>query len=458
MNHDRNILIGFFIITLIVYGAGDGTDWLPVGLLGLGLIIFFLEMRLIGQSLSFVAMTVPSFFLFGYIVLLVMPMVLLFNLVESNAKYLYLHSLLVTLIVFPFGVWVANLTRSYSYRSGWQSLYADRKDQKFEFFFWLLLVISFIGLMLFVIFSVRIQLIDLLTGSSANIDEMSMRFAQIELPKPVQYIFEVTRRVLLPICVLFAYFMKWLHGGKWRYIFPIIFVISLFVSLLTLDRSPPLGLFAMLATAYFIVHKGSRKLRWPLIIGLAVLALLVAGIVSIFQYQTETISVGQIFEVAWYVVTVRIFESPITMAMYAFETYNYDTKFLYGEYVRLFSFLPGFEYAESMGDTEPFGAAPVTFVGDLWRNWGWIGIIGGAFSFGFIFQAIQVAIFNKLTVARASVYILLLWGSLAILHGKAIGILTLSVIFLGAGLGLIIRHIEDQKTTGMLVNRSRTTK
>jgi hypothetical protein len=71
--------------------------------------------------------------------------------------------------------------------------------------------------------------------------------------------------------------------------------------------------------------------------------------------------------------------------------------------------------------------------------------VSGAFLFGFIFQVIHITIFRKLTVARATVYILLILGSLTILHGKALGVMTLSVIFLGAILGVLILQIENKK-------------
>ena len=76
---------------------------------------------------------------------------------------------------------------------------------------------------------------------------------------------------------------------------------------------------------------------------------------------------------------------------------------------------------------------------------GLLGVVLGAFSFGFIFQVIQIVVFRKLTVARATVYVLLLLGSLAMLLGKALGVMTLTVIFLGAILGVIVIQIENRK-------------
>ena len=445
MINDHFITLVMCIIALVGALMTENFQLMPVSLLGLTFLVFSIERVCIGRSLSFTETTLPSFFLLSYILILVVPMTVLFNSIESDAKNLYFSALLVTLIVFPLGVLAANLISGHKHFSGFNYLRTISRDRSFELSYWLFLIVAFVIIILFFIFSQHVQLIDLIMQNSDN-DVESQRFAQAELPKSLQYFFEIARRILLPMCVLYAYFMRHLYKGEWNLLFYATFIVALFVSLLTLDRSPVLGLFAMLGLAYFVANRRTGNLRWSSLAIVIVIALLLSGVVSVFQYQTESIDLGQVIDIAWYVLTYRIFESPIQMALYVFETYNYDTYFLNGDYVRLFSILPGIEYSESMSNVAPpFSVGPVTFVGDLWRNWGWIGVVSGAFSFGFIFQVIQIMIFRKLTVARATVYVLLLLGSLTILHGKALGVMTLSVIFLGAILGVLILQIENRK-------------
>jgi hypothetical protein len=144
------------------------------------------------------------------------------------------------------------------------------------------------------------------------------------------------------------------------------------------------------------------------------------------------------------------------MALRAFETYNYDTYFLEGKFVRLFSVLGGGEYAESASfNVEVLAAAPVTFVGDLWRNWGWLGVLFGSAAYGFLLQTFQVVIFDKWTVLRSAVFVLLILGSLSVIHGNALGIVTLSVIVFTGLLGVIVsvveRRMEAQTVEGSVV-------
>lgn len=446
MRIDLYILISLFAIALLGCYFQDGGDLTPAVLFGFALAAFCFARKFTGKSLSFSAMTIPSFFLLGYLFILVLPAVLLLHTTQSEFKYHYLFALLLGLVCFSAGVWAANLGligRSPGMRKETDSHGIVRHDNDFRFIlpFKLSLVIALLIISAFWILSEHIQLIDLLRGMPTSDND---RFEQIYLPPALQLLFELARRVILPICALYAFFMNRLYGGNWRLLFIAVFALSFFVAVLTLDRSPPLGLLAMLALAYFVANKGTGRVRWLIIAPIVVLALILGGIISIFQYQSEHISMDQVLATAWYVATERIFGSPFTMAIRAFELFNDKTMFLYGEYIRLFSVLPGRVYVESLDGIGPqYAAAPVTFIGDLWRNWGWPGVIIGTFSFGCVFQVIHISIFNKATIARTTIYVLLLLGSLQLLHGNAFGIVSSSIIFGGWLLGLAVCYIED---------------
>ena len=446
MRLDSYILLALFGLALLGGSLQDGSDLAPAAYFGLALAVFYCARLMIGKPLSFSAMTIPSFFLLGYLFILVLPAVLLLHTTQSEFRYYYLTALLLGLVCFPAGVWAADLglrSGSPEQRQGTDPHRIVRREGDFRFIlpFKLFLVISLLILAAFWTLSEHIQLIDLLRGIPTSDND---RFEQIYLPPSLQLLFEVARRVLLPICALYAFFMNRLYGGKWKLIFIAVFALSFFVAVLTLDRSPPLGLLAMLALAYFVANKGTGRVRWLIIAPIVILAMILGGIISIFQYQSEHISMDQVLATAWYVATERIFGSPFTMAIRAFELFNDKTMFLNGEYIRLFSVLPGRVYVESIDGIGPqYAAAPVTFIGDLWRNWGWSGIIAGTFFFGYVFQAIHASLFNKATIARATIYVLLLLGSLQLLHGNAFGIVSSSIIFGGWFLGLAICHIED---------------
>ena len=56
-----------------------------------------------------------------------------------------------------------------------------------------------------------------------------------------------------------------------------------------------------------------------------------------------------------------------------------------------------------------------------------------------------------MTVASATINVLLFLGSWAIIQGNALGIFTLSVILLGVGLGFGVCYLERKKRRAILV-------
>lgn len=440
---DGLILIALLTIAVIgniLTGSPTPEVWLAL-LAAFG--CFWLERMVVGKAMSFVALTIPSAFVLAFLVVLVVPVAILYGTLNSDQKLSYFLTLLATLVVFPFGVWLSNFgTRPAGNVLGGNEYTRPEAHSSLglETILWTLMATAIVQIAVYCAMSDDIQLLSLIQKSGE-----SNRFASRKLPKVVQLLFEIARRVQLPWCMLFTYFMRHRHGGKWKILFPCFALLTLIVSSLTLDRSPVLAVFAMLGAAYLVSNNGSRRLNWLYLLSILVAGLVTGGAVTVFQYQQESASASEFINAAWYVATERVFRSPIEMALYAFEDYNYDTVFCHGQYIRALSFLPGINYAESMSNDAPrFAMAPVTFVGDLWRNWGWPGVIMGAMVIAYIFQVIQRIFGDNLSPARSSAFVLVMLGTLTMIHGKATGIMTLSVIFLGAMLGIFIRYFEER--------------
>jgi oligosaccharide repeat unit polymerase len=422
--------------------------------------IFLLERVFIGDAVSFLTFRVPGIFLLGFSAIICVGLVVEWTDFDSEEKFSLLYADLATLLVFPVGVWVAGLTWKVVLLDSDRPFVGDLRltdlDAWCEGLFWGCIALALAIVVLFFYFSINVQLVDLILKNPNALDPDWVRFAQTEIPKEMQYLFELARRVLLPLAMLYAYFRMAVDRGKWRWLFPAILTLALSVSLLTLDRSPPMAIMAMWAIAYLIVNR-NRSTKWIGLGFIVTAAIVMAGVISLFQYQSNTdVSLNEVIDTSWYVLTYRIFGSPQEMALRAFETYNYDTYFLEGKFVRLFSVLGGGEYAESASfNVEVLAAAPVTFVGDLWRNWGWLGVLFGSAAYGFLLQTFQVVIFDKWTVLRSAVFVLLILGSLSVIHGNALGIVTLSVIVFTGLLGVIVsvveRRMEAQTVEGSVV-------
>ncbi len=440
-------------ITLIIAGAGiaffiltqiqDGLY--PAIIVGSVVMLFILEKTLLGDSLSLKYITIPSFFMVTYIMVLALPSILLYFDMDHPIRATYLLAIQSILITFPIGVFLANLLVLHpnmglnkTFHGG---LTRTPRDLKLLPLYIFMLLSSIPILFLYFYYSEYVPLLEIIKAYPTDISSVVLRFSENDLPKLVHFCYEILRRFILPLCLAYTYFMSYLYKGVWKFLFIVIFLFALVISSLTLDRATPISLFIMIILSYLLArNKPIVSVFKGKLVAILIVALLLGGFISVSQYQTD-FSFGLALSNSWYVFYYRLFYSPALMASYAFENFNYDAGFLYGNHIRLFSMLPGIDYVESL-ESGPFVAAPVTFVGDLWRQWGWIGVIIGGFLIGFIFQLIQLLLFSSgpKTVSKLSVNLIMLVGSIWIIYGNVLGIMSTSVLAIGILLGIINRR------------------
>lgn len=387
------------------------------------------------QTLSFRYLTIPSVFIAAYIVMMALPAIPMYAAMDNPIKTHFLAAVESVLIVFPLGLACANLfekrpadvIRLYCTTP----LKATAADLRMLPFFRMVLVSAAPILVLFFIYSSQVQLIEVIAAYPTNVDKTVFRFAQNDLPQVIHYAFELLRRMLLPICTMFAFFMSLTSGGRWSVIYWPLFLATFFVASLTLDRAPPSAFFVMMFLAWMVSgRKGLfaavvrfRTLRVAAAVGIC------GGIISVFQYQSD-FTWDRVLSNIWYVLSYRIIQDPTFMAaVYSFQNFPAEADMLGGSHIRLFS-LFGQTYVESLDSDPRFPAAPVTFVGDLWRNWGWEGVILGAFLIGFIYQLLQLKLFREKTPTTATFHVLLLINCIWIIPGNFLGIMTTSIIIL----------------------------
>jgi len=224
----------------------------------------------------------------------------------------------------------------------------------------------------------------------------------------------------------------------------------MFAAALTLDRVVPFLMIVLLIMAR-ICLKGFRftaaiSLRN---VGILVIACSVAGIISIYQYQKHEFDWSRAIDTTMYILYYRILYSPALMASYSFMTFDYDSGFLYGEYVRLFSVLLGRDYIESLDTFGPsFALSPVTFVGDLWRQCGWRGVLVGGVVYGFIYQMIQMLLLSprSKTAIGLTLFTTFCLSGIYIIFGNAFGIMAMSALAICFTAALFYRFVTAHRT------------
>lgn len=413
--------------TLVVCGAFSG---------------FLIIKIVLGQTLSFRYLTIPSAFLAAYIVMMALPAIPMYAAMDNPVRSHFLACVESVLIVFPLGLACANLferrpadvIRLYSTTA----LKVTPLDLRMVPVFRLVLLSAIPILSLFFMYSSQVQLIEIIAAYPTNVDKMAFRFAQNDLPRVIHFAFELLRRMLLPICTMFVFFMSMTSGGRWARIYWPLFLATFLVASLTLDRAPPSAFFVMMLLAWMLSgRKGLyaaalrfRTLRVAAAVGIC------GGIISVFQYQSD-FTWDRLLSNIWYVLSYRIIQDPSFMAaVYSFQNFPSDADFLGGSHIRLFSIF-GQTYFESLEYDPRFPAAPVSFVGDLWRNWGWEGVLLGTFLIGFLYQILQLKLFREKTPTSATFHVLLIINCMWIIPGNFLGIMTTSIIVLSVAFMLL---------------------
>lgn len=352
----------------------------------------------LGPSLSFTRLTLPGVFYATYFALMSLASLYVYVEMESPVRGTYLLAVDSVLLTFPAGVIAASLlfrtpqkqVESYS-RSPIMVMPRDVQFSRVVYrVFWISVAIAAV----YVAMCEFIPILKLFFDYSDRIDDLSLRFLASETPRLLLLAFALSRSLLLPLCVLYFYFMSYAGHGRWRREFVFTFGVALAVNTITLERGPTVVLCAMVLFGVMIAN-GSRLLSPQLLLRCALvllLALSVAGLISAYQYTSEA-TVSDVLDGIEHVLLNRIVLASANACSLAFAEFP-GPEFLEGRYIRLFCVLTGREYMESRY-APPLVILPVSFIGDLWRNWGWPAVLTGGFAAGALFQWIQLLLFRE---------------------------------------------------------------
>lgn len=435
---DENRLLFWGILlalVALVTQAGD-EPFVPL-VFGSSLFLFLYQKKRLGDSLCFNHLTLPSFFMLMYLILIPFATIGAFKEMDHPVRHTYLMAMQSVFVTFPIGIALANAVVKNPSRilQGYvrSQMEVTQNDLRFMPIFTILLLSAVPILVAYFLYSEYVQLIEVIRKYPTSIEVETLKFAgSDDLPRVVQFAFESLRRFILPLCALYGYLMaSSTQKLGWKYISPVLFVSTLFVSSLTLDRAPPLGFIVMFILVFLLRRRKAQltnifKIRLIIIF---VAAMTLGGIISVLQYQSD-FNLQNVGADIWYVFSFRILQDAPHMASIAFETFNDSSTFLYGSSMRILSVLPGFHYEESLSSIYSV-ATPVGFVADLWRNFGWLGVVGGAILIGFAYQMIQLKLFIRKTILTVSLNAIMLVGCVWIIFGNVLGVMSTSVLVLG---------------------------
>lgn len=415
---------------------------------------FIIKKFFLGNSLKLAHLTLPSFFIIAYIILMSFPSIIWFFRSANPIKYTYFLAIQSVLILFPIGVGLANIFFRHPSRIITNflssSLSKTRRDSYIFPFFILMFLFSILIVVVYIRSADYVPLLGSLT-QYGEVEEMVVRSSIYRVSDIIHYLLALTLRMFLPFCLLYSYFMAYIYKRRWKYVFWIILFLTIFASLLTFERIYTFSFLIFLSLAvYFKNYQSISKFPFlliskskiliskfklrliALVLAIFILAIFVGGIVSITQYN-KSLYLANILNASKGFFISRVLLDPSHMAYMHFENFNDPSTFLYGKSIRLLS-LSGIEFQ------------PVTspsFIAELWLNFGWLGIIIGTIIIGFTLQFIQLIFFRKKSIPFLSFYILLLLNGAWIIYGHALGTMTFSVYLITILFLLFLLSIKE---------------
>jgi hypothetical protein len=424
------VVLGVTLFLALASGT-PALAWSFGGCAGIGLALKLV----VGPSLRVRYLTIPGAFLAAYFVLMSLAAVYVHGEMEHWVRDAYFLAVQSVLVTFPLGVIAASgLFRGSAARAARyarERLHAGPGDRQFSrlviVVFWAALAVAAV----YVSVSEFVPILKLVFDYSSQIDDVSLRFTVSELPRVLLFFLALARSLALPFCTLYLYYMSQVGGRRWRRDFAFVFAASTAIACLSLERAPLMALCGMLALGVAIanMHRPLRLRAAAALALVAALALGLAGFISALQYDSD-VTVAEVGDGVRHVVVNRVLLASARAAALAFEEFPAPEHQLGGRYVRMFNILRGGEYLESRYAPR-LVILPVSFVGDLWRNWGWPAVLAGGFVVGFLAQCVQQTLFVRKTVIAAVFQAILCLAFIWLIPGNAFGIVTTSLL-LGA--------------------------
>ncbi|MHA8074892.1 hypothetical protein ACRZ9O_10205 [Aquirufa sp. HETE-40SA] len=198
---------------------------------------------------------------------------------------------------------------------------------------------------------------------------------------------QIIRRNILPYIVVYLLVLKKTNNLNNSILLNLSTFILIVATVQTLDRAPVLMLLLLVFFYNYSFSVNFNSYLFKVIIFALVFPIL-GGAMTYIQYNKFGFSFEQIFNSGLDFMINRAYFSPTNLTLkLSFSLFPIDSNKLYLEYSRL-GFLFGKSYVGTFEDSSIF-VAPVTLIGDIWRNFGVLGIVFVGFVNSFYFYLID---------------------------------------------------------------------
>lgn len=224
---------------------------------------------------------------------------------------------------------------------------------------------------------------------------------------------QISRRIFFPmVIVYFFFFYRSLNVFSKLKISFLIFLVASFLlaCLITLDRAP---IITFIIVFFYIWVLGAKftlfnLIKVPVFIFLIII---LGGLMTYVQHNIIDFKLSDVLESGFNFLWHRVWAAPSIVGIeLSTSLFPYDSEKLYMQYSRL-GVLFGSERVGSQSSASIY-VGPVSFIGDIWRNLGLLGVSLVSFFLGFLFSFLDF-------VARR----------VNILYSASLGILCITFVF-----------------------------
>ncbi len=266
-----------------------------------------------------------------------------------------------------------------------------------------------------------------LLGSDTSKEDFRF-FLYSEEYSNVNLLLEIARRILLPVSVSYFMFKSFIQNNKLSFGSIFLWLILLLAGITTLDRAPIFIAFALLIIFSLVKSKEIYKWLYKLLLWFFVL-LVVGGITTQVQYN-ESIPIDLVLNQGFLVLINTLFFDPALMSLtYSYAVIDGNTDPLLLEFSRI-STLWGNPYVGTFSNNAIY-VTPVSIVGDIWRNFGHIGILIFSFLLSYLLLLLSVRQSNSSALLKFPMLFMSIVFSVYIIKGTlfSIGPISLLIIF-----------------------------
>lgn len=344
------------------------------------------------------SLTVSKAFYLTYIVFVYVPSIFVFFNVSGKYRATYLIATTLTLIFFPLGVLTVRIilgtykiTDRQYYEKPLVPLSINESPWRHSFTW--ILISSIILLIIYLLMVPKVALFEAILHPHSYLYLAKAReesFKLLKVGSILKYFFTWLRVLILPYLSLVS-FLAWYATRKkfWLWSFFISVIMALFYASLSLAKMPVAWVMLLLAIAYYLARQGDVSIKRMVVLGLLIFIFPVF-VVFIVMPWSET---GASYVLIIQGIVRRIFWVPAWVLYHYFEVFPENIAFLHGRSVGALSIFQGelffpvsnFVY-QYMNPDIPLshGLANAPFIGNLYADFGLVGVIGGSFFIGML--------------------------------------------------------------------------